>query len=160
MNNIESGVEGINMSYDKTTWQSGDVITAVKLNNIEDGIANASGGSSLLEPMTITLNITNQTIGSGKEEEISIEIYGTQDGDTGAIKAVLEDNGAYYLELQKTYKTTNTIKGQIASNSSFYLFYTPSTAVTVDSVEGAIELDQETNYIVSGNCTLNITITD
>lgn len=160
LNNIESGVAEVNMSYDKTTWQSGDVITAVKLNNIEDGIANASGGSSLLEPMTITLNITNQTIGTGTEQGISIEVYGTQDEDTGAIKAVLEDEGAYYLELQKSYKTTNTIKCQIASNGSFYLYYTGNTAVAIDSIDGAIELDQDTNYIVSGSCTLNITISD
>lgn len=28
------------MNYEKTTWQNGDIITAEKLNNIEDGIAN------------------------------------------------------------------------------------------------------------------------
>lgn len=34
------------MSYEPTTWVTGDIITAVKLNNIEQGIANAGGGSS------------------------------------------------------------------------------------------------------------------
>lgn len=34
------------MSYTKTNWQSGDVITAEKLNNIERGIEDASGGGS------------------------------------------------------------------------------------------------------------------
>ena len=28
------------MAYEKTTWQSGDVVTSEKLNNIENGIAN------------------------------------------------------------------------------------------------------------------------
>lgn len=28
------------MSYEKTTWKKGDVITAEKLNKIEDGIAD------------------------------------------------------------------------------------------------------------------------
>lgn len=32
------------MSYDKNTWQTGDVITATKLNHMEDGIAGAGGG--------------------------------------------------------------------------------------------------------------------
>ncbi len=32
------------MSYTPTTWATGDTITAAKLNNIEDGIANAGGG--------------------------------------------------------------------------------------------------------------------
>lgn len=30
------------MAYEKTTWQSGDVVTSEKLNNIENGIANRS----------------------------------------------------------------------------------------------------------------------
>lgn len=32
------------MAYNKTTWQSGDVVTSAKLNNIESGIANAGTG--------------------------------------------------------------------------------------------------------------------
>ena len=31
------------MSYEKQTWANGDVITAEKLNHIEDGVASASG---------------------------------------------------------------------------------------------------------------------
>lgn len=31
------------MSYTKTTWQTGDVITAEKLNKMEDGIESAAG---------------------------------------------------------------------------------------------------------------------
>lgn len=31
------------MSYTKTTWQNGDIITAEKLNHIEDGVANLNG---------------------------------------------------------------------------------------------------------------------
>ena len=34
------------MAYEKQNWTSGDVITAEKLNHIEDGIANSGGGSS------------------------------------------------------------------------------------------------------------------
>lgn len=45
LNNIESGVQSVNNSYTPTTWVTGDIITAEKLNNIEQGIANASGGS-------------------------------------------------------------------------------------------------------------------
>ena len=31
------------MSYTKQTWQTGDIITADKLNHIEDGIGNGAG---------------------------------------------------------------------------------------------------------------------
>lgn len=36
------------MSYDKQTWVSGEVITATKLNHIEDGLENAGGGGGLV----------------------------------------------------------------------------------------------------------------
>ena len=32
------------MSYSKQTWQTGDTITAAKLNHMEDGIDGAGGG--------------------------------------------------------------------------------------------------------------------
>lgn len=36
------------MNYEKTTWQNGDIITAEKLNNIENGIANISNKISTI----------------------------------------------------------------------------------------------------------------
>lgn len=43
LNNAEIGIEEINMSYEKQTWSNGDIITADKLNHMEDGIGG--GGS-------------------------------------------------------------------------------------------------------------------
>ena len=40
------------MAYTKTVWENGDVITKEKLNNIENGIANAVGGGSPMESIT------------------------------------------------------------------------------------------------------------
>ena len=34
------------MAYEKQTWECGDVITADKMNHMEDGIANAGGGDT------------------------------------------------------------------------------------------------------------------
>lgn len=44
------------MNYTKQTWTNGDVITAEKLNHMEDGI----GGSSI-EPLTITITYYENT---------------------------------------------------------------------------------------------------
>ena len=41
------------MSYTKQTWQTGEVITATKLNHMEDGIENAGGGGALIIEMTL-----------------------------------------------------------------------------------------------------------
>ena len=43
------------MTYTPTNWKTGDVVTSSKLNNIEQGIVNASGGSSILK-ITLTEN--------------------------------------------------------------------------------------------------------
>ena len=40
------------MAYIKTVWENGDVITKEKLNNIENGIANAVSGGSPMESIT------------------------------------------------------------------------------------------------------------
>ena len=36
------------MSYEPTNWKSGDTVTSAKLNKMEQGIASAGGGGSLI----------------------------------------------------------------------------------------------------------------
>lgn len=45
------------MSYEKQTWQTGETITAQKLNHMEDGIGNNSGGNNWL-----TINIIKENL--------------------------------------------------------------------------------------------------
>ena len=42
------------MSYTPTEWKSGDVITSEKLNNLEQGVADASGGGGSRLPVFVT----------------------------------------------------------------------------------------------------------
>jgi hypothetical protein len=41
------------MTYTPTEWKNGDVITAEKLNKLEDGVASAGGG---VEPFVVTFS--------------------------------------------------------------------------------------------------------
>ena len=36
------------MSYEKQTWETGDIVTSAKLNHMEDGIAESEGNNGLL----------------------------------------------------------------------------------------------------------------
>lgn len=45
------------MAYEKTTWKKGDVITADKLNNIENGIADVKNINVEYDSNTQSLNI-------------------------------------------------------------------------------------------------------
>lgn len=56
------------MSYTPTTWQTGDTITAEKLNNMESGIENAN------EPFIVTLTPTAADF-SGTMDKTPKEIY-------------------------------------------------------------------------------------
>lgn len=55
------------MSYTPTTWQTGDTITAEKLNNMESGIENAN------EPFIVTCTPTSQNY-SGVMDKTVAEI--------------------------------------------------------------------------------------
>ena len=48
------------MAYNKQTWANGDVVTATKLNHIEDGIA--AGGALVVNDVNGTLDKTWQEI--------------------------------------------------------------------------------------------------
>lgn len=47
------------MSYEKQTWQTGDVVTSAKLNHMEDGIA--AGGGALV--VNVTDGVCDKTAG-------------------------------------------------------------------------------------------------
>lgn len=73
------------MSYEKQTWQSGDIITAAKMNHIEDGISSGVSGGLLVElqsfPSTtmsgssLLKNVTAQDIVSAFESGIIPLLY-------------------------------------------------------------------------------------
>lgn len=46
------------MTYEKTTWAAGDVVTAAKLNNLENGVANAGATIVSVNTSTGALSMT------------------------------------------------------------------------------------------------------
>lgn len=58
------------MSYTKHTWQSGDVITAEKLNHIEDGVDLGVSLSTEIAIFTITVSGSTFTITDGTFADI------------------------------------------------------------------------------------------
>lgn len=93
------------MSYEPTEWKTGDVVTAAKLNKLEDGVANAGGGGSGgglvvhmvedLEAETATLDKTwaeiNAVVMNGGSVYLTFGM-----GDYYAIQSVFVNSGEYY----------------------------------------------------------------
>ena len=68
------------MSYEPTVWATGDVITSTKLNKLENGLAEASGGGgggvlvANLDPQTGALDKTWNEISSSSFAVVKLEL--------------------------------------------------------------------------------------
>lgn len=114
------------MAYTKNTWANGDTITAAKLNNMEDGIANAGG--------VLICNIT-YTGGVMTLDKTAQEIY----------NALLNGTPAY---IKWQYGTISDYEGHLflapiirISNymydESIVIYASRSSRATVNSIESA-----------------------
>ena len=139
LNNIESGVQSVSSSYTPTTWATGDIITATKLNNIEQGIANAGGGGSS-DFSTATVTFVNNTADKVLLGATAVVL---DEGEHSCIYGIdsLADNGSYTFIL---YKGLNVF----TCNNSDQLTVTTSGNVTYDS--------ENDTFLITGDCTITI----
>ena len=55
LNALEQAVGDLNMSYTPNVWQNGDILTADKMNALEQAVASGGGGSSDFSIATVTV---------------------------------------------------------------------------------------------------------
>ena len=100
------------MSYNKTTWNSGDVITAEKLNNIESGIedvsSGGSGGGSFL-----TIDVVYNSTGNYHEvvSHTLEELYAIPNNSLFMVRIDEYDEGEYAPEPCLFYMDSITASG-------------------------------------------------
>ena len=78
------------MSYTPTEWQTGDTITAEKLNKMEDGIENAN------EPFLVTCTPTAQDL-SGTMDKTVAEINAAYEAGQKIVFKVMENATNYMM---------------------------------------------------------------
>lgn len=118
------------MSYDKQTWTSGEVITATKLNHMEDGIAGAGGGTSgLVTDTSGTLDKTWNEIGAMVSAGALPYLYGSVNGGYIIPLVYYDTDGYEYFAMFSYYD----LDGESWVTQS----YTSSTA------DGTLVLDTE-----------------
>lgn len=112
------------MSYTPYTWQSGDTVTAARLNNIEQGVANAGG------VLVVNAVISDDSVYLDKTyNEIKSAII---DGKLiGILRAFEEDD--YYFE---------TIQSVSIDNSN-YCVITAESIYKSESPDGVLTLFEE-----------------
>lgn len=128
--------------YTPTVWRTGDVITAEKLNKIEEGIANAEGGGES------DFSVAEVTITAGEGGIAGYLLY----------LPILESDGlstVTEISLEAQEQITKTIvlyKGKtVVGGFGFY---------SVDSTTGDITIDPHDWYIITGDCSITLSQID
>ena len=108
------------MAYTPTTWVTGDTITAVKLNNMEQGIASAGGLIVLIEPtqdgMQLIFSKTWKEIYDAITAVPVIFLRVEANGNYNDISILLLNNiseydGQYFVMVAETEYSTNSENG-------------------------------------------------
>lgn len=110
------------MAYEKNIWYDGDIVTAEKLNHIEDGISESGGGSS--EVLVIgELDKDKPFDYSGKE------IYNAiQAGKRIAIRDSFWENKFIY------YYLTNAVVNYVEEPILNMIFIVPNVDIIADNI--------------------------
>ena len=136
MNALETAVGEMNMSYTPNTWSDGDILTASKMNALEQAVASGGGGSSDFSTAEVTITLSGE---------------GEVDGLTGAI-------------LDTDNNVTVSIMNQVAEEQTYVIIlYKGSAEITLQNVSfggivtvsGNITRSYD-SYIVTGDGTITI----
>lgn len=102
------------MAYQKTYWESNDLITATKLNNLEDGVAALDDKTTILDTLVNTANTSQAQTLASLQAQIngistgSVNYKGTYTSGTSyAQNDIVNYNGTYYICIN-TQGTTST----------------------------------------------------
>ena len=127
------------MSYEKTEWKTGDVVTAQKLNKIETGIfEGGSGGDGSVEIINIDTTISPKTCDKTYAEILSliennktiiarvkIKVYDTSDDyyytETYDIPFVHKESSSNKLIFIKTISFNSQSSGSMSSLSYYFI---------------------------------------
>ena len=123
------------MSYNKTTWNSGDIITAQKLNKIENGIENTSSG--LYSPRIINLSeLTSSTDNDDNAISSGYEMGLAKEDFIGAW--LLGENTLVpieYISIDTQKYTTPLIC--LIGHGDEYIYYDPITGNFIQFIDDA-----------------------
>ena len=108
------------MAYTKQTWQTGEVITANKLNHMEDGIASSGGGGGVL--------VVNAVVG---DSEVTLDKTWQEIYDAPFAVMKFTRGGAVSLDA-----LTSIFYDELTHYTLYFGESTPGSEFTTDTADG------------------------
>ena len=132
------------MSYNKHTWTNGEIITAEKMNNIEEGIAEieqgeSGGGSEVLE-VNLTIDVSTGTITADKTWQ---EIHDACPNVISYVEASKEGVTRIY---QNVVAGTTVLQDSEGSTSYHVTFVSPDPTTSYDLMISTLTTDSANGY--------------
>lgn len=139
MNALEQAVGDMNMSYTPNTWSDGDILSAEKMNALEQAVASGGGGSSDFSTATVT-GVSDSFL-KGAKVTGSFVFEDEPGGAPPTLSCEVEIYGGDVV-LFALYKGSATVR----ITSSYTI-----------SVSGNItDLEYDNLYDIAGDCTITI----
>lgn len=130
------------MAYTKYTWTDGEVITAQKLNHMEDGIEDAgSGGGGGSELFLVTF-----TYDSGLDEIVADKTYNEIITASKSGKIIM---GCYPMEEDGEYSCVYYSDVSINDSDIYFCLVSPTTDPTFAGYLGSIILDSNNDITLT-----------
>ena len=123
------------MSYTKNTWQTGDIVTAEKLNHMEDGIESAGGGSDA-EVLVLEFTQTGETT-------ISVESSMTEQEMINFFFEEIE------VDDETVYRMRNNLP-IVIKDTNMQVQYLPQSVSAIYE-DGEFEFYLDWNYVIMGD---------
>lgn len=140
LNALEQAVGDMNMSYTPNVWQNGDILTADKMNALEQAVASGGGGGGDSDFSTASVTVVNNTEGAAM---LYIPHY--FDGEDSGTNAEFGVNGG----------ETAVASAIMYKGTSFASLYTDATVTASGDIEAHSE-GENYYFMITGDGTITI----
>lgn len=145
LNALEQAVGDLNMSYTPNVWQNGDILTADKMNALEQAVASGGGGSSDFSTATVIVTSNQYDI-----QHMACPVCYEEDG-------IYEGSPAQIIGLYIAEPSTQTVTVPLYKGCCIWEVSHKIGRIVTITASGDIECEEGDIFaIITGDGTLNI----
>lgn len=143
MNALEQAVGDMNMSYTPNTWSDGDILSAEKMNALEQAVASGGGGSSDFSTAQVVIG---EGV-SGMLEATLVDVSEEWELPEGSLPLVL---------ISKDITSSSRETFDVCLYNGHTLFYDYSGVAVTGNITLLTTAQDTPIYDITGDCTITI----